>query len=83
MFSFQQKAVDLINTHDTKKKPLFLVVNHLAPHASNEAPDNPLEAPEEEIKKFNYIEDPERRVLAGVTHKFIFFSTSNQILNDS
>lgn len=64
---FTSEAVNLINTHDTKT-PLFLLVNHLAPHTGNEAPDSPLEAPEEEIKKFEYIKDPERRILAGMTH---------------
>lgn len=41
------------------------MVNHLAPHAGNEEPDIPLEAPEDEIKKFEYIKDPNRRTLAG------------------
>lgn len=64
---FTNEAVKLINTHDAKK-PLFLVVNHLAPHSGNEAPDKPLEAPEEEIKKFAYIKDPERQILAGMSN---------------
>ena len=61
---FTNEAVNLIKSHD-KRSPLFLVLNHLAPHAGNEAPDEPLEAPEEEIKKFEYIENIQRRKLAG------------------
>lgn len=61
---FTSEAVNLINNHDSQK-PLLLVVNHLAPHTGNAAPDQPLEAPEEEIKKFEYIQDPTRRTLAG------------------
>ncbi|CRK98040.1 CLUMA_CG011409, isoform A [Clunio marinus] len=62
---FTDEAVNLISKHDTKD-PLFLVLSHLAPHAGNEFPDNPLEAPVEEIKKFDYIKDPKRRTLAAM-----------------
>lgn len=61
---FTDEAVNLINSHN-EADPLFLVVNHLAPHAGNSAPDSPLEAPEEEIEKFKHIKDPQRRILAG------------------
>lgn len=59
---FTNEAVKAIQTHD-KSKPMFLMVNHLAPHAGNE--DSPMEAPEEEIAKFSYILDKTRRTLAG------------------
>lgn len=59
---FTNEAVDVIKKHD-KKKPLFMLLSHLAPHAGNE--DFPVQAPEEEIAKFSYIEDEERRTLAG------------------
>lgn len=61
---FTDEAVNLITGHD-ESDPLFLVVNHLAPHAGNESPDDPLEAPEEEKKKFEHIKDPNRQTLAG------------------
>lgn len=61
---FTNEAVSFIGQHDTDR-PLFLLVNHLAPHAGNEKPDNPLEAPEDEKAKFDYIKDPNRRTLAG------------------
>lgn len=61
---FTDEAVNVITHHD-KVDPLFLVVNHLAPHAGNEKPDNPLEAPEEEINKFKHIKNKDRRTLAG------------------
>lgn len=59
---FTEEAVRIIKTQDINN-PLFLLVNHLAPHAGNE--DEPLEAPEEEIKKFEHIVDLDRRKLAG------------------
>lgn len=55
-------AIDVIDAH-ANKAPLFLMLNHLAPHAGNE--DNPFQAPEEEIQKFGYIKDVKRRTLAG------------------
>lgn len=58
---FTNEAIRLIKT--TKKQPLFLLLNHLAPHAGNE--DDPLQAPKEEIDKFSYIVNTERRTLAG------------------
>lgn len=62
---FTNEAVNLISDHNVKD-PLFLVVNHLAPHAGNESPDKPLEAPEEEIQKFDYIKDKDRQTLAAM-----------------
>lgn len=40
---------------------------HLAPHAAN--PDEPFQAPEEEIAKHAHIKDPERRVFAAMVTK--------------
>lgn len=59
---FTNEAVKVIEKHD-KTKPLFLCLNHLAPHAGNE--DFPMEAPEEEIEKFSHIANEQRRTLAG------------------
>lgn len=39
--------------------------NSQAPHAGNEKPDKPLEAPEEEKEKFKHIANDDRRTLAG------------------
>ncbi|KAL7036444.1 hypothetical protein ACKWTF_008813 [Chironomus riparius] len=63
---FTEEAVKVITTHD-KKKPLFLVVNHLAPHAGNE--DVPMQAKQEDIDKFSYIEDIKRRTLAAMIYQ--------------
>lgn len=60
-------AIDVIDSH-TNESPLFLMLNHLAPHAGNE--DNPFQAPEEEILKFAYIKDIKRRTLAGNSKPF-------------
>jgi arylsulfatase B len=75
---FTDEAVNLITNHDQNDRPLFLLVNHLAPHAGNEAPDNPLEAPEEEIEKFKYIKDTKRRTLAGL--EFELFQLQSLII---
>jgi len=60
---FTNEAVKVIKNHD-KKAPLFLTLNHLAPHAGNE--DKPMEAPEEEINKFSHIGNTKRRTLAAM-----------------
>lgn len=60
---FTNEAVHIIETHDSHKGPLFLYLSHLAPHTGN--PEDPFQAPDEEVAKFAYIEDPERRMYAG------------------
>lgn len=59
---FTNEAVKVIANHD-EETPLFLVINHLAPHAGNE--DDPMQAPQDEIDKFQNIPDLRRRTLAG------------------
>ena len=44
-----------------------MLLNHLAPHTGND--DQPLQAPQEEIDKFSYIEDEERRIYAAMMSK--------------
>lgn len=60
---FTDEAVKVIKNHD-KAKPLFLCLNHLAPHAGNE--DFPMQAPDDEIAKFSNITNEKRRTLAGI-----------------
>lgn len=60
------EAVNTIDNHD-KTKPLFLYVTEAAPHAGNEF--DPLQAPEDEIRKFNYIKHPHRRTYAAMVSK--------------
>uniref|UniRef100_A0A1A9WE45 Sulfatase N-terminal domain-containing protein n=1 Tax=Glossina brevipalpis TaxID=37001 RepID=A0A1A9WE45_9MUSC len=59
-----EESVNLIKRHDYNAKPLFLMLNHLAPHSANE--DVPLQAPESEIDKFSYIKDPQRKIYAAM-----------------
>jgi hypothetical protein len=59
---FTNEAVKLIKNHD-KQKPLYLQLNHIAPHTGNE--DDPMQAIKEDIERFSYIADPKRRTLAG------------------
>ncbi|KAG5680743.1 hypothetical protein PVAND_010232 [Polypedilum vanderplanki] len=63
---FTKEAVKVITNHD-KKNPLFLMVNHLAPHAGNE--DFPMQAKKEDIARFNYIKDETRRILGGMIYQ--------------
>lgn len=62
---FTQKTVSKIEKHN-KEKPLFLVLNQLAPHSGND--DYPVQAKEEDMKKFPYIKNMVRRTLAAMVH---------------
>ncbi|XP_046993803.1 arylsulfatase B-like [Schistocerca americana] len=63
---FTEEAERLIAEHDTQR-PLFLYFAHLACHCGNEA--KLLDAPQEVVNRFNYISDPNRRLLAAVVSK--------------
>lgn len=63
---FTDKAVETIKTHD-KSNPMFMLLTHLAPHTANE--DDPMQAPEDEINKFNYITNQKRRTYAAMVSK--------------
>ncbi|CAG7732843.1 unnamed protein product [Allacma fusca] len=64
---FTEEAIRLIR-EKPKDKPLFLMVNHIAPHSSNRYV--PLQAPEENVKKFEEsIADESRRHYAGLVDK--------------
>ncbi|XP_037824266.1 arylsulfatase B [Lucilia sericata] len=56
-----------IRKHNFQQKPLFLILSHLAPHSAND--DVPLQAPAEEIEKFAYIENSDRRIYAAMMSK--------------
>jgi len=62
---FTDEAVTIINRHDTENSSLFLYLSHLAPHAGNY--ENPLQAPQDSIKRLAYIKDHDRRTYAGIT----------------
>lgn len=59
---FTTEAVNVIK-NSGNDLPFFLLINHLAPHAGND--DIPLEAKPEDFEKFAYIQNTERRTLAG------------------
>ncbi|XP_014470860.1 PREDICTED: arylsulfatase B-like [Dinoponera quadriceps] len=63
---FTEEAVRLINAHNPDK-PLFLYLSQIAPHSGNE--EQLLQAPPEEIEKFFYITDPNRRIYAAMVSK--------------
>lgn len=59
------KAIHYLENYDlTSGKPIFMYLAHEAPHTANE--DDPMQAPPEVIKRFNYIQDPIRRTLAAM-----------------
>lgn len=60
------EAVDTIAKHN-KQKPLFLYMAELAPHTGNEF--DPLQAPADEVDKFNYIQSQKRRIYAAMVSK--------------
>lgn len=60
---YSAKAVNVIDRHD-KSKPLFLLLSQIAVHAGEE-PDHRLQAPQDEIDKFKYIFDVDKRIFAG------------------
>lgn len=63
---FTDKTIETINLHD-KNTPMFLFLSHLAPHSGNDY--DQLQAPTEEINKFNYIKDENRRIYAAMVSK--------------
>lgn len=63
---FTDVAVDTILNHD-QKKPLFMYLPHLAPHAGNEY--DPLQAPDDELAKYDFISDPNRRKYAAMVSR--------------
>lgn len=63
---FTENTIDTIKNHN-KSQPMFMILSHLAPHTANE--NDPLQAPIEEINKFNYIRKTDRRVYAAMVSK--------------
>lgn len=63
---FTDKSIEMINNHD-KRKPMFLLLSHLAVHAGNVY--DPLQAPKSEINKFTYIQNKDRQVYAAMVSK--------------
>ncbi|KAL7731342.1 hypothetical protein ACLKA6_000461 [Drosophila palustris] len=61
------EAERLIREQPAKQKPLFLMLSHLAPHTAN--PKEPLQAPEDELRKFTHIKDPNRRKYAAMVSR--------------
>uniref|UniRef100_A0A182SM48 Sulfatase N-terminal domain-containing protein n=1 Tax=Anopheles maculatus TaxID=74869 RepID=A0A182SM48_9DIPT len=64
---FTMAAKDIIGQHGKSEEPMLLVLNHLAPHAGND--DDPLQAPQETIDNFAYIQDRDRRTYAAMMSK--------------
>ncbi|ENN71901.1 hypothetical protein YQE_11438, partial [Dendroctonus ponderosae] len=63
---FTEESVRLINEHNTEK-PLFLYLAHAAVHSGN--PYEPLRAPDDEVDKFEYIQESQRQKFAAMLSK--------------
>ncbi|XP_055627337.1 arylsulfatase B-like isoform X2 [Toxorhynchites rutilus septentrionalis] len=63
---FTDAASSIILKHKPEE-PLFLMVNHLAPHAGND--DDPLQAPDEVVQRFKHVFDGDRRTYAAMVSK--------------
>lgn len=63
---FTEKAIETIDNHN-KSIPMFMMLSHLAPHTGNEY--DPMQAPEDEINKFKYIQNKKRRTYAAMVSK--------------
>lgn len=63
---FTQVAVDTIRQHD-QNRPLFMYLAHLSPHAAND--NDPLQVPNDELEKFTYILDENRRKYAAMVSR--------------
>lgn len=59
---FTEKAIRAINSNEPDK-PLFLLMSHLAAHSGN--PSGGLKAPDDVMQRLDYIDDIDRRRLAG------------------
>ncbi|XP_055903367.1 arylsulfatase B-like [Eupeodes corollae] len=64
--SLTEEAERLIRNHNTEI-PLLMIVSQLAPHSGN--PDEPFQAPSDEIKKFHYIPNVNRSIYAAMVSK--------------
>ncbi|CAN8011921.1 unnamed protein product, partial [Ixodes pacificus] len=60
---FTDRAISIIEQHN-QTKPLFLYLSHLAPHGATQ--DEPLQAPDENVDKFDYIGEEDRTIYAGM-----------------
>lgn len=63
---FTNAAIETIQKHN-KAEPLFLYLSHLAPHSGNNY--ELLQAPQDEIEKFAYITNVNRRIYAAMVSK--------------
>lgn len=63
---FSDVAADQIRNHPADV-PLFMYLAHLAPHVANEA--DPLQVPDDELSRFEYIADEKRRKYAAMVSR--------------
>lgn len=59
-----REAVRVVEQQPSEQ-PLFLFVAHLAGHTGSNGEGSGLQALEDEVRQFSYIQDPDRRTYAG------------------
>ncbi|XP_067647813.1 arylsulfatase B isoform X2 [Eurosta solidaginis] len=64
LFTREAERIILANNNT---QPLLLIMSHLAVHTGND--EEPLQAPVDEIEKFQYIKDPNRRIYAAMVSR--------------
>ncbi|KAH8405014.1 hypothetical protein KR222_003147 [Zaprionus bogoriensis] len=62
-----REAERLIREQPAKQQPLFLMLSHLAPHSAGGS--DPLQAPEEELRRFAHIQNIDRRKYAAMVSR--------------
>ena len=65
---FTRETVELILSHDTSK-PLFLQLAHLAVHSGRDSQLLEVPDPNGAHEKFKHIQDPQRRLYAGLYYE--------------
>lgn len=73
---YTAKAVNIIQNHN-EDTPLFLMLSQIATHSGEES--DRLQAPPDEIAKFDYITDEEKRIFAGKSTFNIFVQIYNYV----
>ena len=58
------KAINYVENYDLESGPMFMYMAHEAPHTANE--DDPMQAPQDVINRFDYIKNPVRKVMAAM-----------------
>lgn len=65
---FTEKSVEIIENHD-QKRPLFLIINHLAAHTGKNGSELEVPNVDDAMENYQYIEEPQRRLYAEIVNR--------------